>query len=222
MHNNLTLQVVNISKTINERLLFKSVNIEIKKGDICCLQGKNGTGKSIFIDCILGFQPVDSGKILLNGKDITDRLHVRKNSAIVALDHQSHLDLFTPEEYFKLMIDLYGVSMSEGVQFYNELIQKLSVKEYMDDQIQFLSFGTKKKIQLIGSLLTRPDLLVCDEIFEGLDKESVDEVKQIFITRSKNNQATFFTTHQNVENMDILTKHFLLENNLISLLGENQ
>lgn len=209
-----------MSKSINDRLLFNSVNINIKQGDICCLQGKNGSGKTVFIDCILGFQPVNSGRILLKGKDINNRIHTRRNSGIVSIDHQSHLDLLTPGEFFSLTIDLYGLNRNEAIQYYQELVHILCVEEYLDQQIKYLSFGSKKKIQLIGSLLPQPDLLVCDEIFEGLDKESVEEVKRIFIARSEDNQATFFTTHQDVRNMKALTKLFLLKNKSISLIGE--
>lgn len=222
MNNESILIVENVSKTINDRLLFESVNIELHKGDICCLQGKNGSGKTVFIDCILGFQPVNNGRIFIKGREIYDRVHTRRNSGIVSIDHQSHLYLLTPEEYFHLTIDLYNLDRCETVQYYKELAQRLDINDYMNEQIKYQSFGTKKKIQLIGSLLPKPDLLVCDEIFEGLDQEAIEEVIQIFITRSKNNQVTFFTTHQEIKKLNIPTKLFLLEDKSISLIGEFQ
>ncbi|MED5049249.1 ABC transporter ATP-binding protein [Bacillus siamensis] len=207
------IRVSNLSKLIDDRVLFDDVNLVVPDGTICCLMGGNGVGKSVFLDCLLGFQPINSGKIFINEIDVNDRVRIRKHTGIVSPDHQEALKLLRPTEYFEIIIEIYNLKNSEKKIDY--LIDILSVTELIDTAFSNLSFGSKKKIQLIGTLLYNPQLLVCDEIFEGLDEESIEAVKEVFKERKKQGLSTLFTTHIKHEARDIMDYTLLLKNQKI-------
>ncbi|HDR8272664.1 TPA: ATP-binding cassette domain-containing protein, partial [Bacillus cereus] len=107
---NNVLEIQNLSKSINNKIIFENINLTIPYGSICCLIGANGTGKSVLIDCILGFQKINQGKIIIKSQNINNRNLLRLNTGIVSPDHQKHLELLTPKEYFDMIIDIYNLS----------------------------------------------------------------------------------------------------------------
>ncbi|WP_027410275.1 ATP-binding cassette domain-containing protein [Anoxybacteroides tepidamans] len=189
------LYVRDFTKTINRKVILKDCNMTITKGEICSLFGKNGTGKSLFLHCILGFTSFDSGLVKINGYDITKRIQIRRYSGFVPTDDYSFCELLTPNEYFSFIKGVFSLSEKETSRKIEHLSEKLSVKLYLDELIENLSFGTRKKIVLMGILLYDPVLLVCDEIFEGLDAPSVQAVREIFLEKKKRGHSILFTSH---------------------------
>lgn len=214
------LKIKNVTKLIDNKILFQNVNFELKQGDICCLYGNNGVGKSTLIDCMLGFQPIDDGEIEIYEKKINNRVYLRQITGIVSIHHQEHMENLTPKEYFNLIIDIYKLEKRNVLHQLNELIQKLNIENFLKTIFKELSFGTKKKVHLIGNLIFEPKLLVCDEIFEGLDENSIKAVKEIFLERAKKLQTTFFTTHITHEAEEIITKRLLLKDKQIIEIGD--
>lgn len=213
-------QTRNVSKTLNEKLLFQNVNLSLDKGDICCLYGDNGAGKSVFIDCMLGFQPLDEGEILFEGRVIEGREPLKCNTGIVSVDHQSFLENLTAREYFSLTMEVFELDNEKNDALLFMLIDRFGLTEHLDSLFNELSFGTKKKVQLIGNLIYSPLLLVCDEIFEGLDANGVEEVKKVFKERSQEGLITFYTTHISQESQGVSNKNLYLRDKKILLNGD--
>ncbi|AMQ22415.1 AAA family ATPase [Geobacillus sp. JS12] len=138
-------------------------------------------------------------------------MFLRKNSAFVSSDHQDHLQKLTPEEYFEFIIDIYELPADRTTQIYHQLSKELNITKEISVCFSNLSFGTKKKVQLIGAVLHDPPLLVCDEIFEGLDSQAVEWVKRLFTKRKHENKTTLFTTHIFQHALDIADQIYRLE-----------
>ncbi|WP_273127234.1 ATP-binding cassette domain-containing protein [Bacillus weihaiensis] len=214
------LKIENVSKTIEGKLLFQNVNLTLDKGDICCLYGENGSGKSVFIDCMLGFQPIDEGEINYNGIPIRGRENLKRDTGIVSIDHQAFLENLSPREYFDLTIDVFGIKNDEDLERLQQLIERFNISEFIDTTFNDLSFGSKKKVQFIGNVIYNPTLLVCDEIFEGLDETGVEEVKRIFSERAEDSLVTFYTTHISQESKGISNKEIFLKNKQVLINGD--
>ncbi|MBF7150675.1 ABC transporter ATP-binding protein [Bacillus sp. 8YEL33] len=210
MSNNI-ISVKNLIKSFDNKIVLDKLNFEMKKNSTVVIIGKNGAGKSVFLNCLLGFIHYNQGSILIDGQPVENRLHLRKITSLISSDHQEHLNLLTPNEYFSFLQDIYQIKSNnkEKIQNYSE---DLYVTKELNTVFSSLSFGTKKKIQLIGSLLYSPKLLICDEIFEGLDTDSVKWVKNLFQQRKQENLSTLFTTHITEHITDITEKNYILEN----------
>lgn len=210
MSNNI-ISVKNLIKSFDNKIVLDKLNFEMEKNSTVVIIGKNGAGKSVFLNCLLGFIHYNQGSILIDGQPVENRLHLRKITSLISSDHQEHLNLLTPNEYFSFLQDIYQIKSNskEKIQNYSE---DLYVTKELNTVFSSLSFGTKKKIQLIGSLLYSPELLICDEIFEGLDTDSVKWVKNLFQQRKQENLSTLFTTHITEHITDITEKNYILEN----------
>ncbi|PEN39595.1 hypothetical protein CN543_04725 [Bacillus toyonensis] len=210
MSNNI-ISVKNLIKSFDNKIVLDKLNFEMKKNSTVVIIGKNGAGKSVFLNCLLGFIHYNQGSILIDEQPVENRLHLRKITSLISSDHQEHLNLLTPNEYFSFLQDIYQIKSNnkEKIQNYSE---DLYVTKELNTVFSSLSFGTKKKIQLIGSLLYSPKLLICDEIFEGLDTDSVKWVKNLFQQRKQENLSTLFTTHITEHITDITEKNYILEN----------
>jgi ABC-2 type transport system ATP-binding protein len=202
------LQVKNLTKSFEDKVILDKIDIELNSGEVALLYGPNGSGKSVFLNSILGFLPIDSGSITILGRSINDHLHLRQHSCIVSIDHQQFMDLLTPAEYFSFLIDLYSLNQAPKLEEARQLSVRLNVGDKWDELISSLSFGSKKKIQLIGSLIIDPAFLVCDEIFEGLDSESVEHVLNLFHERKNRGKLSLITTHLKEYGDAIATKSF--------------
>lgn len=189
------LHVQNLGKAMDNRIILDRVHLEVAGGEICVLIGANGAGKSLFIRCVLGLETLDEGSVHICGRSIQDRLHLRHHTGLVASDHIEHLSLLTPREYFDFVITIYQVAAEYASHTIETLAERLQIDMYMDTLIGNLSFGSKKKVQLLAVLLYRPQLLICDEIFEGLDPQSVDVVKELLASYPQEGRAVLFTTH---------------------------
>ncbi|MYL73056.1 ATP-binding cassette domain-containing protein [Halobacillus litoralis] len=195
------LKVNRLKKTFGSKIILDGLNLEINEPSIVAIIGNNGVGKSVFLSCLLNYLDSDHGSIQVLGHSVDDHLFLRTNTAFVSSDHQEHLYKITPREYFNLIISIYNLNQDASTTKYEKYMKDLELTKEMDSSFNALSFGTKKKVQLIGCLLFNPPILVCDEIFEGLDFEAVKWVKDTFIDRKRAGLVTLFTSHiiQHVE-----------------------
>lgn len=216
------LYVRSLTKSINHKVILQECNITIKEGEICSLFGKNGTGKSLFLNCILGYTAFDFGVVKIRNHDIRERQQIRKYSGFVPSDDYSFCKLLTPNEYFSFIQSVFSLSYKETRKKIEYLAEKLAVQPYLDELIENLSFGTRKKIVLIGTLLYDPILLVCDEIFEGLDEQSVREVQDLFLSKKKRGHSILFTTHLYHEAITIADKCYQIVDRKITEVDDSQ
>ncbi|MFC4077016.1 ATP-binding cassette domain-containing protein [Salinithrix halophila] len=216
MSNDLPLVYANqLRKSFGNKIVLRDLHFELHEGTTAVLFGKNGVGKSVFLNCILGFLQADQGEVRIDGHPLTDRIHIRNTSAFISSDHQDFLNLFTPREYFSFVQEIYQLPKEEATALIQQWSDDLQVSREMDSLFSGLSFGTKKKIQLIGALLFRPKLLVCDEIFEGLDSDAVNYVIAVFDRRQREGQSSLFTTHIAQYAMKTTSKRYVLEDGQI-------
>ncbi|MBE2907277.1 MULTISPECIES: ATP-binding cassette domain-containing protein [Anoxybacillus] len=189
------LIVENFTKEIKNVKIFENARLSIESGKVVHLDGENGVGKTTFLRCVAGYESFEEGNILVLGHDLKKmkRELLRKLIYFVPSNDFSFCDLLTPREYFLFVRNFFKKDHCFVKE--RELIERLFLEVHLDKQISRLSFGTKKKVVFLASLVADPYLLVCDEIFEGLDFNSVEAVKEIILERKKTGAITLFTTH---------------------------
>nr|WP_225988878.1 ABC transporter ATP-binding protein [Peribacillus frigoritolerans] len=207
-----SIEVHHLNKSFGSKKVLDNLNLTIKRDSIVAIVGSNGIGKSVFLNCLLNFMEYDSGEIKILNENHNDHNFLRTVTSFVSVDNQLHLEKVTGKEYFDLIISIYNLPEESVVAKYTSLAEELNVIKELDSIFSSLSFGTKKKIQLIGSILYDPKVLVCDEIFEGLDHEAVNWVKAYFLKRKANGEATLFTSHIMDHTWDISDCIYRLEN----------
>ncbi|EPZ39468.1 hypothetical protein C289_0450 [Anoxybacillus ayderensis] len=220
MNKDFGLIVNNFTKIIQGKKIFDKAQLCIENGQIVHLGGENGVGKTTFLNCLAGYDTFEEGDIFIEGHNFRTikREVLRELICFVPSSNFSFCDLLTPTEYFLFVRKFFRKSNHSKEK---ELIERLCLEPHINKQIFHLSFGTKKKVVFLAALLACPRLLVCDEIFEGLDYNSVEEVKKIILERKKNGYMTIFTTHMKGGVTDMVDRSYIIKEGKILGMNEN-
>jgi ABC-2 type transport system ATP-binding protein len=208
--------ISNVKKQYNSRIVLDIDEHAINKGGIIGVIGNNGAGKTTLLRIMLDLLNPDSGSIFIRGIDVS-KDEKWKNYTSAYLDASFLIDFLTPEEYFKFIMESYEKDLS----MYNKQIEVfypfmnneiLNQKKYIRD----FSSGNKQKIGIIGSIISKPEILVLDEPFNHLDPTSQFFIKGHLSNLNKNEGVTMVISSHNLECIyDIATQLIVLENGKI-------
>lgn len=180
------ISVQNVQKGFNGRIVLDGINLEVEKGSSQVIIGGSGSGKSVLLKCILGLIEVDSGKILIDGKDVT---HLSKKDRY-QLMHQFGM-LFQNGALFDSMSIWENVGfgltqLGKKDKYIKDVaIEKLALvgldKNVADLKPSELSGGMKKRAALARAICLEPDIIFYDEPTTGLDPITSDVINNLII-----------------------------------------
>jgi ABC-type branched-subunit amino acid transport system ATPase component len=209
------LSVTDLRKAYSGVHALDGVSFEVEAGSITGLIGPNGSGKSTAIDCLSGFQKLDSGKVVLAGNDITgkvahhiaraglmrtfqtvriyERLSLRDNLAIAAqqFDAATWID-----EFFRTRRYRGAVEASEKRA--SELVDLIGLRKYYEIETGILSYGQKKLVALAAALMPHPKIVVLDEPVAGVNPSRIREI-EVALQQLNRAGETFLIVEHNVE-----------------------
>jgi len=178
MNTNFIVNAENISYKVNDNKLFHNLTFTIQEGEAIHVKGSNGSGKSTLIRIILGITKQTKGNILVN-----------TNKEICYLGHKNALKNYLSLEDNILLMDL---NKHPDLKQYIEL---LGFKKILDVNVANLSYGQQKKLALLRLFLNESDLIVLDEPFVGLDKETQEILNNFLVSQLNKNKAIIYTSH---------------------------
>ena len=197
------LEIKGLKKSFKAKEVLKNLNLSINEGEIVCLLGNNGAGKTTVINCILRMIQAYSGSILLDGRDIFTYKNKEYFSRVNALLESSvnvydYLTGWQNIEYFSGLLNID--SGNEKIKTYISLFE---LEEAIHEAVGTYSRGMQQKLALLIALMSSPKLLLLDEPTLGLDIQSKLSVIQILNTIIKTEKiAVLLTSHQ----MDVVQK----------------
>ncbi len=155
------------------------IALEIQKGESFGLVGNNGAGKTTMFRCILDLIRPDSGIVLSKNEDVSKNEDWKIYTGSY-LDDSFLIDFLTPEEYFRFVADVYGLSQGDLDQFYKDFDEffnnEITGKKKL---IRELSSGNRQKTGIAAALMPRPEILVLDEPFNSLDPSTQIRLKAL-------------------------------------------
>jgi ABC-2 type transport system ATP-binding protein len=163
------IETFNLTKAYNEQVVLNLPNLKINRGEAFGLVGNNGAGKTTFFRLILDLIRSTTGEVKILGENVAENDSWKKITGSF-LDENFLIDFLTPEEYFEFLANIQQLPKGDLEKFYVEFEtffngEILNKKKY----IRELSRGNQQKVGIAGALLTKPDILVLDEPFNGLD-----------------------------------------------------
>lgn len=209
----MVLKIEKLSKSFEGLRLFENLNVTMHGGSVIGLIGKNGVGKSTFLNCLASILEADVEDVYLNNQKI-DLGKVEWKSSIGYLsDIIPVIEDFTAFEYFQFIATIYQVPNAEIVKRAQELFSY-----FFDDSLLFenlrplksFSTGMIKKVQIISAVIHKPAILLLDEPFSGLDSTSNAKLISFIKYYSKPENIIIFTSHD-------LNHHRVLANNFLIL-----
>lgn len=210
----LKLENVNItfnSGTANERKALQNINLDIADGDFVTVIGSNGAGKSTLMNCISGSCEVDSGKIFLDGKNITG-LKEHRRARVIGRLFQDPLRGTAPNMTIEENLGLaysrgkrrslaIGIRKKDTVLFREKLRElDLGLEDRMKTPVGLLSGGQRQALTLLMATIVTPKLLLLDEHTAALDPKTAEKVMKITEKIVKENKLTTLMITHNVSN----------------------
>lgn len=194
------IKVDHMTKSYGDNIVLEDINTVVNKGDIIAIIGPSGCGKSTFIRTLNLLEKPDSGSVLLDGQDLTDKkVDINKMRQKVGMVFQ-HFNLF-PNLTIKENITLAPVktklmSKQEAEKKADELLERVGLSDKADAYPDTLSGGQKQRIAIIRSLAMNPELLLFDEPTSALDPEMVGEVLELMKELAKEGMTMVVVTHE--------------------------
>lgn len=206
------LEIQNVSKTfnagtVNQKTALNGLNLKLNEGDFVTVIGGNGAGKSTMLNAVAGVWPVDEGKIIIDGVDVT-RLSEHQRAAYIgrvfqdpmtgtAATMQIEENLALAARRGKPRTLRIGITKAEREQ-YRELLKTLDLglENRLTARVGLLSGGQRQALTLLMATLRKPDLLLLDEHTAALDPKTADKVLQITEEIvARDNLTTLMVTH---------------------------
>lgn len=200
----------------NERTL-RDVNFKIEKSEVIGLLGVNGSGKTTLLNCIYGFLDPKNSITLLGQSPSLDNVIIKRDVSFIQ-DSPSLLEYLTAEQYLKFLFNINSLNYDEHKDNIFRLLEIFSlVKYYKNKLIKEYSFGMKKKLHLISEISLNKKFIIIDEPTNGLDIESIYNLKKIIKEVNSDYDTTMLISSHNVNFLtETCTRALICSNNTIS------
>ena len=186
------LTLEQVSKRYGDFQAVRDLSFHVEKGTICGFLGPNGAGKTSTIRMILGLQPATSGRISILGAD--DGRRVRNRIGFLPEERGLYKKM-TPVDAIAFFGSLKGVSLAEGRKRAKAMLEAQGLGEASRKKMKELSKGMAQKVQLIASVVHRPEFVILDEPFSGLDPVNQQGLETVIRGLAADGATVLFSTH---------------------------
>jgi len=173
----------------------RGVSFQVQKGECFGLLGPNGAGKSTTIQCISGFYPATSGEVRILGHDVhREPKTARKFLGICPQEETLDTDFNVMDQMIR-HASYFHISGAEGRRRSQELLKRFGLEDRASDDIQSLSGGMRRRVQVARALISHPEVLVLDEPTTGLDPEVRRVLWEVMMECRAGGMAILLSTH---------------------------
>ncbi|MEG2871141.1 MAG: amino acid ABC transporter ATP-binding protein [Clostridium sp.] len=210
------IQVKNLSKKFGSVGVLSGVNVDIYKGDVVCVIGASGSGKSTFLRCLNLLEEPSGGQILFEGVDITNKkTDINKHRQKMGMVFQQfnlfpHMTIM--ENLTLAPVKLQGITKAESEAKASELLERVGLLDRADAYPNQLSGGQKQRIAIVRALCMKPDVMLFDEPTSALDPEMVGEVLKVMRDLADEKMTMVVVTHEMGFAREVATRVMFMDN----------
>ncbi|HCD26512.1 MAG TPA: LPS export ABC transporter ATP-binding protein [Gammaproteobacteria bacterium] len=207
------LTATRLSKRYREKVALEQLSLELRSGEIVGLLGPNGAGKTTSFYLLVGLIKADSGHILLDGQDITDKpVHERAALGLGYLPQESSVfkSLSTADNIRAILELNKALSKPQQSVRLEQLLTEFGLLEIRNSRAQSLSGGEKRRLELARALARNPSFMLLDEPFAGVDPISVSDIKNQIRDLSERRIGVLITDHNVRETLDICQRAYVV------------
>ncbi|WP_039043366.1 ABC transporter ATP-binding protein [Sporosarcina sp. ZBG7A] len=204
------ISVRNLTKSYGRTKAVDSVNLHIKKGELFGFLGRNGAGKSTFINMLTGIIQPTTGEISLLELKNTNTILKRIG---VLPDYTAFYESMTALQHLSYFSSLQGAKKSKMECL--TVLEKVGLVPHAAVKVGKYSFGMKKKLGIAQAIINEPDLLILDEPTSGVDAESAIHIQRLLLDLNKKGTTIFMTSHNLDEVEKICTRLAIMKDGRI-------
>lgn len=185
-----------LTKSYGSHIVVNNISLKVKKGIVFGFLGKNGAGKTTFINLLTGLSKPTSGVFKLLGEDNIEENSIKKRIGVLP-DYSQFYDDLTAIEHLKYFGKILGISLSKEEMI--EILKSVELEKAAHTKVGKYSFGMKKKLGIAQTLINDPDLIFLDEPTSGVDANAVLTIQSLIRNLAKSGKTIFLTSHNLVE-----------------------
>lgn len=173
------IKINNLSKKFGHLTAVEDISFQVQAGEVLGFLGPNGAGKSTTMKMITGFLAPTSGSIEVSGFNVNDKpIEVKKRIGYLPEGAPSYGEM-TPAQYLEFIAQVRQLSGQNKIDRYKEVVQRLHLDKVLNQSIDTLSKGFKRRVGLAQAILHDPEVLILDEPTDGLDPNQKFEVREL-------------------------------------------
>lgn len=208
------IEAVNLSKKYGSKTVVNEVDLHVKKGEIFGFLGRNGAGKSTFINMITGIITPSAGSFKLLNESTLQHVHKRIG---VLPDYSSFYDSLTALGHLNYYANINGYTLSN--EDGKEVLERVGILEHANKKVGKFSFGMKKKLGIAQAIVHDPELIFLDEPTSGVDAESGISIRKLISELQQQGKTIFMTSHNLDEVEKICNRIAIMKDGEITHVG---
>ncbi|MEZ5656505.1 MAG: LPS export ABC transporter ATP-binding protein [Sphingobium sp.] len=216
------LEVVSLAKSYDRRPVLTDVSLTVAKGEVVGLLGPNGAGKTTCFYSIMGLVRPDSGRIALDGHDITGLPMYRR--AILGLGYlPQETSIFrgmTVEQNISAVLELAEPDAQARTKRLEELLDEFGLARLRDSSAMALSGGERRRCEIARALAANPSIMLLDEPFAGIDPLSISDIRDLVRQLRTRGIGVLITDHNVRETLEIVDRACIIYDGQVLFAGQ--
>lgn len=217
-----TLATDEIAKSYRGRRVVNGVSLHINQAEVVGLLGPNGAGKTTSFYMAVGLVPPDSGRVLVDGEDITDvpmYLRARQYGISYLPQEPSVFRKLSVEENIMAVLEVQPISWQERRRKRDQLIDELGLGHIRNNMGYALSGGERRRVEIARALCISPKFILLDEPFSGIDPIAVLDLQKIIFDLKANGIGVLVTDHNVRETLSVTDRAYIINEGRIFRAG---
>jgi lipopolysaccharide export system ATP-binding protein len=215
------LSVVSIAKSYDRKTVLRDVSLHVERGEVVGLLGPNGAGKTTCFYSVMGLVKPDSGRILLDGEDITGLPMYRR--AVLGLGYlPQETSIFrglTVSQNIMAVLEVAERDKAVRRDRLEQLLGEFHIGHLRDSPAMALSGGERRRCEIARALAASPSIMLLDEPFAGIDPISIADIRDLVIELKKRDIGVLITDHNVRETLDIVDRACIIYDGQVLFAG---
>jgi lipopolysaccharide export system ATP-binding protein len=216
-----TLRTHNLTKSYGGRTVVRGVSLDVSSGEIVGLLGPNGAGKTTTFYMTVGLTAPDSGRVELDGHDVTDDpMYIRARKGIGYLPQEPSIFRgLTVEQNLLAILETMGLDGATRRARLRELLAELNLTPLAQSPAHTLSGGERRRAEITRALVISPKFMLLDEPFAGIDPIAVSDIQKIIFHLKERGIGVLITDHNVRETLRITDRAYIVHDGTIFKSG---
>ncbi|MDQ8756850.1 LPS export ABC transporter ATP-binding protein [Sphingosinicella sp. LHD-64] len=215
------LSVISIAKSYDKKAVLTDVSLGVDRGEVVGLLGPNGAGKTTCFYSVMGLVKPDSGRILLDGEDITGLPMYRR--AILGLGYlPQETSIFrglTVSQNIMAVLEVAEPDKAARQARLEQLLAEFHIERLRDAPAMALSGGERRRCEIARALAANPSIMLLDEPFAGIDPISISDIRDLIVELKKRNIGVLITDHNVRETLEIVDRACIIYGGQVLFAG---